>query len=130
MKERIVPQLLRVIEVGIAGQDLVNGLGEDRLGGMFDVLGGAWVGETLGQIGDDPQGFFQGPDAEQTCIGDQATAVKGQGKLLRADVPQGKVWIGLLNHELEPPHGSKLLEKHSLDSARGSPFNDSVRFPG
>ena len=57
------------------------------------------------------------PDSEEASIGDEAAAVEGDVKLLRTDVPQGKVLIRLLNHELEPPHGSKLLVKHSLDSA-------------
>jgi hypothetical protein len=51
-------------------------------------------------------------------------------ELLEADVPQGKVGVRFGGHECEPPHWSKLLVKHSLDSARGSPFNDAVRNPG
>jgi hypothetical protein len=84
----------------------------------------------LGEVGDDARGLLQGADGEESGIGDEATAVEGQVQLLCADVPEGKVRIGLRDHEPEPPQWSKLLGKHSLDTARGSPFNDPVRDPG
>jgi hypothetical protein len=57
-------------------------------------------------------------------------AVEGEVQLLRADVGQGRVLSAFAGHEGEPPYGSKLLVKHSLDTARGSPFIDTVHIPG
>jgi hypothetical protein len=106
-----------VVAVGIAGEDLIDRLGEEGLGGVLDVLGGAGVGEPAGQLGNDTQGLLQGADGQQPGIGDDAAAIEGDVELLRADGPQGKVAVQVVGHDLEPPHGSKLLVKHSLDSA-------------
>jgi hypothetical protein len=117
LKERVVAERLGIVKVGTARQDLIDLPGEESFDRVLDVLGGAGSGESLGQIGDDPQGFFQGADGEQAGIADDATAVESDLNLLRADSPQGKVLIAFAGHDHEPPHGSKLLVKHSLDSA-------------
>jgi hypothetical protein len=130
LEERVVAQVLGVVAVGVTGQDLVDGLGEEGLGGVRDVPGGAGVRQAPGQLRDDAQGLLQRPHGEQAGIADEATASKADVQLLRAHLAQGKVRFLSADHELEPPHGSKLLGKYSLDSARGSPFNDSVRDPG
>ncbi|HTU88811.1 MAG TPA: hypothetical protein VMF69_01830 [Gemmataceae bacterium] len=49
----VIAELLGVIAVGVAGEDLVNGLGEQGFGGVFDVFGGAGIGESLSEVGDD-----------------------------------------------------------------------------
>jgi hypothetical protein len=115
---------------GVAGEDLIDLLGEEGFHGVRDVLVGAGVGEPSGEFGEDAQGLLQGADGAEAGVGDEAAAVEGAVELLRAEVPQGKVSIRFAGHGREPPHGSKLLVTHSLDSARGSPFQDSVRNPG
>ena len=82
LEEGVVAELLGVIAVGVAGEDLIDGLGEDDLGGVFDVLGGSGVGEPLGEVGDDAEGFFEGSYGEQSGIGDNASAVEGDVNLL------------------------------------------------
>jgi hypothetical protein len=130
LKERVGAQLLGIIEVRVAGQDLIDGLREQRLGRVFDQPGRARVGESLGQVGDDAQRFLQGADGEETGIGDDAATVESSVQLLRADVPEGKVGFPFDDHDREPPHDAKLLVTHSLDSARGSLFKDSVHLSG
>ena len=89
LKERIVAEGLGVVAVGVAGQDLVDLLGEQGLGGVMDELGGARVGKSLGQIGDDPEGLLQGADGQQPGVGDDASAVEGDVDLLRTEIPRG-----------------------------------------
>src|SRR5262249_14683914 len=117
LKERIVAEVLGVIAVRVASQELVDGLGEQGLGGVLDVLGGAGIRQPLGQVSDDAQRLLQGADSEQARIGDDAAAVKSDVQLLRADVPQGKVRFSFTDHDREPPQDAKLLGKHSLDTA-------------
>ena len=91
LEEGVVAQVVGVVVVGVAGQDRVDLLGEEGFGGVVDELGGAGVGESRGQVGDDAQGAFQGADGEQAGVGDDAAAVESDVELLRAEVPQGKV---------------------------------------
>ena len=60
---------------------------------MVDELGGAWVGQQGGEVGDDAQGSFEGADGEQSGVGDEPSAVKIDEELLRAEVPEGKVVV-------------------------------------
>ena len=116
LEQRVVAQGLGVVAVGIAGQELIDLLGEEGLGRVMNELGGAWVGESLGQVGDDPQGLLEGADGEQAGVGDDASPVEDDVDLLRAEIPEGKVRMPLGRHDLKPPHGSKLFGKYSLDS--------------
>ena len=97
---------------------------------MADEQGVARVGQAVGQVGQDAQGAVQGADGHQASIGDDRPLVESDLQLLPAEVPQGKVSLLLIGHGLEPPHVSKLLVKHSLDTARGSPCLCTVRNPG
>jgi hypothetical protein len=130
LEQRVGAELLGIVAVRVAGQALVDGLRKQRLGGMRDELGGARVWQTLGQVSDDAQGLLQGADGEEAGIADDAAAVGSYAQPSRADVPQGEVQISFAYHDREPPQDAKLLGKHSLARARGSPFNNSVRDPG
>jgi len=116
--------------VGVAGQEGVDLLGQDRLDGVADEPRGARVGQSPGQVGEDAQGPLQGADGEQPGIGDDAAAVEIDEELLRAEVPQGKVVVALGSHDREPPQWSKLLTSQGLDTARGSSQPPAVRNPG
>ena len=82
LKEGIVAQGLGVVAVGVTGQELIDLLSEQGLDGVMDELGGAGVGESLGQVGDDPQRLLQGADGEQSGVGDDASAVESDVNLL------------------------------------------------
>jgi hypothetical protein len=130
LKERLDTQVVGILEVGIAGQDLIDFLGADRFGGVFGLRRRARIGQACGQVSDDAQGFFEGPNGKEAGIGDEAATGKGNMNRLRADAEQRRILLGLADHDLEPPHDAKLLVTHSLDSARGSSFKDQVRDPG
>lgn len=100
--ERIVAAARGVVAVGATGQDLIDLLGEQSAFGRVDELGGAGIGQALGEVVEDAQGAFQGTDLQQTGVG---------------DVGQGKVICRCRDQELEPPWVSKLLGKYSLDTA-------------
>ena len=53
----------------------------------------ARIGESRSQVGDDAERFLQGADSEESGIGDKRAAVEGDLKLLRAEVPEAKVWL-------------------------------------
>ena len=103
LEQRVVAQCLGIVVVGVAGQDLVDFLSEQRFGGVLDVLGRAGIGKPFGQLGNDPQRFFQSADRQQAGIRDDAPAIESNMDLLRADLPQGKVQFWFAGHDLEPP---------------------------
>ena len=130
LEQGIAAEFVGVVTVGVAGQQLVDLLGQETLGRVADEQRVAWVGQAGGQIGQDAQGAIQGADGHQAGVGDDRPLVEGNLQLLPAEVPQGKVSLLLVAHGLEPPQGSKLLAIHSLDTARGSPCLCTVRNPG
>ena len=53
LEQGVLTEVVRVVEVRVARQNLVNLLDEEGLGGMVGELGGARVGEACGQVGND-----------------------------------------------------------------------------
>jgi hypothetical protein len=82
LEQGIVAQGLGVVAVGLTGQELVDLLGEQRLGCMVDELGGAWVGQPLGQVGQEAEGLLQGAHAQEAGSRDDAAAVASDQELL------------------------------------------------
>jgi len=77
LEQGVLAEVLGVIKIRVAGQDLVDRLGEEGFGGMVDELGRARVGEAGGQVGDDAQRALEGADGQEAGIGNQAAAVEG-----------------------------------------------------
>jgi hypothetical protein len=91
LEEGIMPQGLGVIEVGIAGQDVIDRLREKGFRGVLDAWGRAGIGQSRGQVGKDAQGLLPSVNGEESGIGDETAPVEGDVPLLRAEGPQGKV---------------------------------------
>ena len=87
LEEGVVAQVVGVVGVGVAGEELVDLLGEQGLHGVVDELGGARVGQACGEIGEDAEGPFEGADGQQSGVGDEASALKIDVELLRAEIP-------------------------------------------
>src|SRR5262249_28610046 len=130
LEEGVTAQGGGVVAVGVAGQQLVDQLGEQGHGGVGAVLDRARVGEGFGQAGEYAQAAVQGADGQQAGVGDDAGAVEGDADLLRADRIEGKVGGSSGDHELGPPYWSKISCDKALDSTRGPSLTDSVRNPG
>jgi hypothetical protein len=130
LEEGVGAQLVGVVVVGVAGEQGVDLLGQQRLDGVTDELGGAWVGQLRGEVGDDAERAFQGADGEQSGVADDAAALEIDQELLRAEVPQGKVVNVFGSHELEPPQLVKCLTLQHLTTVDGSFHKSSVRNPG
>ena len=92
--------------------------------------GGARVGKLRRQVGQDAQRPFQGAEGQEAGVGDERSLVEGDFQRWPAYRPQGKGSLLLGAQDREPPHVSKLLVQHSLDTARGSPCLRTVRNPG
>src|SRR5262249_38600372 len=91
---------------------------------------GVGVGEPLGQSDEDAQGLLPSADGEPAGVGDDWPAVASDVELLPPDLAPANGSFRYANQNREPPHASKRLDKHSLASARGSPFQRPVRNPG
>jgi hypothetical protein len=94
LEERVVSEVVGIVVVGVSGEQGVDLLGEEGLGGMVDEVGGSWVGKPGGQIGDDAEGSFEGADGEESGIGDEASGLERDVELLRSEVPEGKLAVG------------------------------------
>jgi hypothetical protein len=103
LEQGIGAEVIGVVMVGIAGEQGIDFLGEDRLDGVVNVVGGTRVGEPLGEAGDNAQRAFEGSDSEQPCVGDDGAALEIEQELLRTEVPQVKVVERSRDHDLEPP---------------------------
>jgi hypothetical protein len=130
LEEGVVAQVVVVVVVGVAGEQGVDLLGQEGLDGVADEERGPWVGESLGEVGDETPGAFQGADGEEAGIVTDAAAGEIDEELLRAHVPPGKVVAAFRCHDLGPPQWSKLLTSQDLDTARGSSHLPTVRNPG
>jgi len=130
LEEGVDAQLVGVVVVGVAGEQGVDLLSEERFDGVTDEFGGAWVRQLRGEVGDDAERAFQGADGEESGVGDDAAALEIDEELLRAEVPQGKVVNAFGSHELEPPQMVKCLTSQHLTTVEGSSHKSSVRNPG
>jgi hypothetical protein len=87
VKKRILAKGLGVIAIGVAGQDLVHLLGEQRFTGMHDEVLSPRIGQPLGQHRQNAELLVEFAHAQETGIGDNAASLKSDRDLLRTEVP-------------------------------------------
>ena len=89
-----------VVVIGVAGEQGVDLLGEDGFDEVADELGGREV-VRRGRRGCPRD--VRGRRTARSPASDEATTLEINEKLLRAEIPQGKVFGSVDNHDLEPP---------------------------
>ena len=97
---------------------------------MHDEFLRAWIGQLFGEPGQDAESLIEFANAEETGIGNEPTALKSDGDLLRAEVPKHKLCQTACHHDLEPFGCSKSLFSCNLFTTRGSFFKNTVRYSG
>jgi hypothetical protein len=91
LEQGIVAEGLGVVAVGLAGENLVDLLGQEGFAAGGDEFLGAGIGKALGDVGQDAEFMVEQADGQEAGIGDDATALEIEGDLLPADVPKGKL---------------------------------------
>jgi hypothetical protein len=76
LEEGIVAGVVGVVAIGIASEELVDELNEQRLQGVVDVQGRTGIGQTARQVRDDTKGHVELTDDEQAGVFDQAASGK------------------------------------------------------
>jgi hypothetical protein len=130
LEQRIVPQLLSVVAIGLTGQDLIDFLGEQSFACVGDEFLRPQIGQSLGKGAQDTQLFVEQAQGQQSSIGDDAATGKIDGYLLRPQVPEGKLLRTVCRHDLEPPRCYKSCVSCNLHTTGGSFFKSTVRDPG
>ena len=109
LEQRVVAQGLGVVAVGIAGQDLIDVLGEQGLARVGHELLGPGVGQAPGDLAQHAQFPVEQPQGQQPGVADDPTPLEIRGDLLRAEVPEGKLVATTCGHDLEPPWYSEVV---------------------
>jgi hypothetical protein len=108
LKERIVPQQLRVVAVGVAGQDLIDLLRENPLRRMHDEQLIAGVRQPPSGFGQDAEFQIELANRQQPGVADHIAAVEGHGDLLPPDFKKLQLPSTLCLMHRTPPVLKKL----------------------
>src|SRR5207245_2612181 len=130
LEQRIVPQRLGVIAIGITSEDLVDSLGENGLARMGHERLRPRIRQSCGNGTDDSQFLVEPAQGQKTRIADHAATLKIHGYLLCAQVPEGKLLRTVCRHDLEPLCRYKCKNSCNLLMTGGSFFKKRVRNSG
>ena len=84
LEQRVVAAAVGVVAVGVAGEELVDLLHQQGLQRVFDVLGGARVGQASGEVGQDAEGHVEFADGEEAGVLDETAGLEIDDERLRA----------------------------------------------
>jgi hypothetical protein len=129
LEQRILADDLGVVAIGIAGEDLIDLLRQQRFAAVGNHLRGARVGKALSERGSDSQFLVEQPQRQQTGIRDHPSA-KVHRDLLSAQIPEGKLLRTVCRHDPEPPCITKWLVQLPLAYEVRLIFQEPVRDSG
>jgi hypothetical protein len=119
LKERIVPGEVRVVEVEVSGEELVDLLTENLADGVNHALLLARIGKAAGQVVEDSQTVDQSCQRQESGIGDNIAASEVDRDLLFADGKQMKLpRTDCFRHSRLLLNAKCFFPKH-LDAAEG-----------
>ena len=64
LEQRVVATVVGVVAVGVASEDLVDLQHQQGFQRVRDILGGARVGQSSGQVGQDTEGYVEFANGE------------------------------------------------------------------
>ncbi len=71
LEQRVGAEGIRVVAVGVVGQDLVDLLAQERFAGRGDERLGAGVGQAAGEVGEIAEPLVEVADGEQAGVRDE-----------------------------------------------------------
>ena len=103
LEERIMPQQLSIITIGIPGENLLDLLTKNLLGRVCDKLLRPRIRQPTGGLGEKSELSIQPGDRQQACVRDDSFTLKVQRDLLAADFKQLQLRCTLWSIHLTPP---------------------------
>ena len=91
LEEGIASAVVGVVAIGVAGQDLVDLLGQELFLGVGDELLSAGIGQTSGQVGEIAELAVEVAQGQQAGVGDDGGSIEGDVDWLTMEVGEGKV---------------------------------------
>lgn len=99
LEQSVVAGVVGVVATGVAGEELIDELDQQRLQGVADVARRTGIGEAPGQIGQDAKTNVEGANDEQAGVLDEAAGGEVHLQWLRADGPGHTVRLLACGHD-------------------------------